>query len=327
MGSDILIRTENLVKVFLAKNYGIINRILREKPLFVRAVDDVSIEIPTGKTTALVGESGSGKTTLGRLLVTLEQPTSGRIYFHDIDITKARGRDLRNIRAKLQMVFQDPYSSLNPMMRIKDIICEPLKNRGVKGKELDEAVAKIMDEVGLDYSSLATRRPSELSGGQRQRVAIARALITNPEFVVLDEPTSALDASTQAQVLNLLVDLQDRHNLTYLLITHNIAVAKYMSDLIMIMYMGKILEIGDTGLVLKEPLHPYTQALIESVPDIGKSELKPPTGEVGSLVNPPRGCRFYPRCPFRMDVCREKEPPIVEVKNGIKVACWLYIKK
>ena len=327
MDSDVLIRTENLVKVFLAKNYGIINKILREKPLFVRAVDDVSIEIPTGKTTALVGESGSGKTTLGRLLVTLEQPTSGRIYFHDIDITKARGRDLRNIRAKLQMVFQDPYSSLNPMMRIKDIIGEPLKNRGVRGKELDETVAKIMGEVGLDFSSLATRRPSELSGGQRQRVAIARALITNPEFVVLDEPTSALDASTQAQVLNLLVDLQNRHNLTYLLITHNIAVAKYMSDLIMIMYMGKILEIGDTGLVLKEPLHPYTQALIESVPDIGKSELKPPTGEVGSLVNPPRGCRFYPRCPFRMDICREKEPPIVEVKNGIKVACWLYVKK
>ncbi|GAB6944168.1 ABC transporter ATP-binding protein [Vulcanisaeta sp. JCM 14467] len=327
MGSDVLIRTENLVKVFLAKNYGIINRILREKPLFVRAVDDVSIEIPTGKTTALVGESGSGKTTLGRLLVTLEQPTSGRIYFHDIDITKARGRDLRNIRAKLQMVFQDPYSSLNPMMRIKDIIGEPLKNRGVRGKELDEAVAKIMGEVGLDYSSLATRRPSELSGGQRQRVAIARALITNPEFVVLDEPTSALDASTQAQVLNLLVDLQNRHNLTYLLITHNVAVAKYMSDLIMIMYMGKILEIGDTGSVLKEPLHPYTQALIESVPDIGKSELKPPTGEVGSLVNPPKGCRFYPRCPFRMDICREREPPIVEVKNGIKVACWLYVKK
>ena len=327
MVNDVIIKTENLVKVFLAKNYGIINRILREKPLFVRAVDDISIEIPTGKTTALVGESGSGKTTLGRLLVTLEQPTSGRIYFHDIDITRARGRDLRNIRAKLQMVFQDPYSSLNPMMRIRDIIGEPLRNRGIKGKELDETVAKIMNEVGLDYSSLAMRRPGELSGGQRQRVAIARALITNPEFVVLDEPTSALDVSTQAQVLNLLIDLQSRHNLTYLLITHNIAVAKYMSDLVMIMYMGKILEIGSTNLVLKEPLHPYTQALIESVPDIDKPELKPPTGEVGSLVNPPRGCRFYPRCPLRMDVCREKEPPIVEVKNGIKVACWLYVKK
>ncbi|ADN50764.1 ABC transporter ATP-binding protein [Vulcanisaeta distributa] len=327
MGSDVIIRTEHLVKVFLAKNYGIINRILREKPLFVRAVDDISIEIPSGKTTALVGESGSGKTTLGRLLVTLEQPTSGKIYFRNIDITMTRGRELRDIRAKLQMVFQDPYSSLNPMMRVRDIIGEPLRNRGVKGKELDDAVAKIMNEVGLDYSSLATRRPSELSGGQRQRVAIARALITNPDFVVLDEPTSALDASTQAQVLNLLIDLQARHNLTYLLITHNIAVAKYMSDLMMIMYMGKIMEIGDTGVILKEPLHPYTQALIESVPDISKPELKPPTGEVGSLVNPPRGCRFYPRCPFRMEVCREKEPPLIEVKNGIKVACWLYVKK
>ncbi len=284
MGSDVIIRTEHLVKVFLAKNYGIINKILGEKPLFVRAVDDVSIEIINGKTTALVGESGSGKTTLGRLLVTLERPTSGRIYFHNIDITNIKGKDLRNIRAKLQMVFQDPYSSLNPMMRIKDIIGEPLRNRGVRDRELNEAVAKIMSEVGLDYSSLATRRPSELSGGQRQRVAIARALITNPEFIVLDEPTSALDASTQAQVLNLLIDLQSRHNLTYLLITHNIAVAKYMSDLVMIMYMGKIVEIGNTSIILKEPLHPYTQALIESVPDINKPELKPPSGESVALL-------------------------------------------
>ncbi len=184
-----------------------------------------------------------------------------------------------------------------------------------------------MSEVGLDYASLAMRRPSELSGGQRQRVAIARALITNPEFVVLDEPTSALDASTQAQVLNLLIDLQARHNLTYLLITHNIAVARYMSDYMMIMYMGKILEAGETTVILKEPQHPYTQALIESIPDINKAELKPPTGEVGSLVNPPKGCRFYPRCPFRMDICREREPPIIEVQKGIRVACWLYIKK
>ncbi|MGC9153104.1 MAG: ABC transporter ATP-binding protein [Vulcanisaeta sp.] len=327
MASDVIIRTEELTKIFLAKNYGIINRLLRERPLYVRAVDGVSIEIVRGKTTALVGESGSGKTTLGRLLVTLEQPTSGKIYFGDIDITKLRGKELRDIRAKLQMVFQDPYSSLNPTMRVRDIIGEPLKNRGVKGKDLDERIAKIMSEVGLDYASLAMRRPSELSGGQRQRVAIARALITNPEFVVLDEPTSALDASTQAQVLNLLIDLQARHNLTYLLITHNIAVARYMSDYMMIMYMGKILEAGETTVILKEPQHPYTQALIESIPDINKAELKPPTGEVGSLVNPPKGCRFYPRCPFRMDICREKEPPIIEVQKGIRVACWLYIKK
>ncbi|ADY02385.1 oligopeptide/dipeptide ABC transporter, ATPase subunit [Vulcanisaeta moutnovskia 768-28] len=327
MVNDVIIRTEHLTKVFLAKNYGIINKILMEKPLFVRAVDDVNIEIMKGKTTALVGESGSGKTTLGRLLVTLEYPTSGKIYFHDIDITNVRGRNLQNVRARLQMVFQDPYSSLNPVMRIKDIVGEPLRNRGVKGKELDETVAKIMHEVGLDYSSLATRRPSELSGGQRQRVAIARALITNPEFVVLDEPTSALDASTQAQVLNLLLDLQQRHNLTYLLITHNIAVARYMSDISMIMYMGKIMEIGETGIILKEPLHPYTQALIESVPDIAKPDLKPPTGEVGSLVNPPKGCRFYPRCPFRMDICKEKEPPMIKTEKGIRVSCWLYVKK
>jgi len=326
MVNDVLIRTENLTKIFLAKNYGIINRILREKPLYVRAVDGVTIEITRGKTTAVVGESGSGKTTLGRLLVTLEQPTFGHIYFGDIDITRLRGKDLHNIRLKLQMVFQDPYSSLNPVMRIKDIIGEPLRNRGIRGKALEEAVAKIMGEVGLDFSSLAERRPGELSGGQRQRVAIARALITNPEFIVLDEPTSALDASTQAQVLNLLIELQVRHELTYLLITHNIAVARYMSDYTMIMYMGKIFEVGETNTILKEPQHPYTQALIESVPDIGKTELKPPSGEVGSLVNPPKGCRFYPRCPFRMDICREKEPPLIEIKDGIKVACWLYAK-
>jgi peptide/nickel transport system ATP-binding protein len=325
MANDVLIRTENLTKVFLAKNYGIINRILGEKPLYIRAVDDVTIEIIKGKTTAIVGESGSGKTTLGRLLVTLEKPTSGRIYFRNVDITKLKGKDLYSIRTKLQMVFQDPYSSLNPVMRVRDIIGEPLKNRGVKGKALEETVARIMEEVGLD-SSLADRRPTELSGGQRQRVAIARAIITNPEFVVLDEPTSALDASTQAQVLNLLIELQVRHELTYLLITHNIAVARYMSDYTMIMYMGKIFEVGETNTILKEPQHPYTQALIESVPDIGKTELKPPSGEVGSLVNPPKGCRFYPRCPFRMDICREKEPPLIEIKDGIKVACWLYAK-
>ena len=323
---EVLIRTKELSKWFLAKKYGILERIFREKPIYVRAVDNVNISIERTLTTALVGESGSGKTTLGRLLTTLETPTSGKIFFNNIDVTSLKGRELKRFRSRVQMVFQDPYSSLDPRMKVKDIIAEPLMARGIRGRELSERVFKIMEEVGLE-SSLAERRPSDLSGGQRQRVAVARAVISNPEFIVLDEPTSALDVSTQSQVLNLLAELQKRHKLTYLLITHNISVARYLSDKIMVMYMGKIVETGETSSILKEPNHPYTQALIESIPDIGKRDLKPPTGEVGSLINPPPGCRFHPRCPYAMDICKVKEPPMVEVKPGIYVACWLYVKR
>ncbi|ABW02152.1 ABC transporter ATP-binding protein [Caldivirga maquilingensis] len=323
---EALIRTKELSKWFLAKKYGLLERIFREKPIYVRAVDNVNITVERALTTALVGESGSGKTTLGRLLTTLETPTSGRIFFNNVDVTSLKGHELKRFRTRVQMVFQDPYSSLDPRMRVRDIIAEPLVARGIKGSELSERVFKIMEEVGLEQS-LAERRPSDLSGGQRQRVAVARAVISNPEFIVLDEPTSALDVSTQSQVLNLLAELQERHKLTYLLITHNISVARYLSDKIMVMYMGKVVESGDTLNVLKEPQHPYTQALIESIPDIGKRDLKPPSGEVGSLINPPPGCRFHPRCPFAMDICRREEPPMIEVKNGIYVACWLYAKR
>ncbi|MGC8570713.1 ABC transporter ATP-binding protein [Caldivirga sp.] len=323
---EVLIKTEGLTKWFLAKKYGLLEKIFREKPVYVRAVDKVDIIVERTLTTALVGESGSGKTTLGRLLTTLETPTAGKIFFDSIDVTSLKGGDLKKFRSRVQMVFQDPYSSLDPRMKIRDIIAEPLLARGVKGRELRERVLKIMEEVGLEQS-LAERRPSDLSGGQRQRVAVARAVISNPEFIVLDEPTSALDVSTQSQVLNLLAELQERHKLTYLLITHNISVARYLSDRIMVMYMGKIVESGETSSVLKEPQHPYTQALIESIPDVGKKDLKPPTGEVGSLINPPSGCRFHPRCPFAMDICRREEPPMIEVKKGIYVACWLYAKR
>ena len=323
---ETLIRTRELSKWFLAKRYGLLERIFREKPVYVRAVDNVNITVERTLTTALVGESGSGKTTLGRLLTTLETPTSGKIYFNDVDVTSLKGSELKRFRTRVQMVFQDPYSSLDPRMRVRDIIAEPLLARGVKGRELSERVFKIMEEVGLEQS-LAERRPSDLSGGQRQRVAVARAVISNPEFIVLDEPTSALDVSTQSQVLNLLAELQERYKLTYLLITHNISVARYLSDRIMVMYMGKVIESGDTLNVLKEPQHPYTQALIESIPDVGKRDLKPPSGEVGSLINPPSGCRFHPRCPFAMDICRREEPPMIEVKKGIYVACWLYAKR
>ncbi|MFP3239026.1 MAG: ABC transporter ATP-binding protein [Caldivirga sp.] len=323
---DVLIRTEGLTKWFLAKKYGLLERLFRERPVYVRAVDNVNITIERSLTTALVGESGSGKTTLGRLLTTLEKPTAGKIIFDGIDVTSLKGSALRRFRSRVQMVFQDPYSSLDPRMKVRDIIAEPLVARGVNRAKVNEMVYEIMDEVGLEHS-LAERRPSDLSGGQRQRVAVARAIISNPDFIVLDEPTSALDVSTQSQVLNLLAELQVRHKLTYLLITHNIAVARYLSDKIMVMYMGKIVESGETGQVLKEPHHPYTRALIESVPDVGKRDLKPPTGEVGSLINPPSGCRFHPRCPFAMDICRREEPPMIEVKKGIHVACWLYVKR
>jgi len=273
---DVLIRTEGLTKWFLAKKYGLLERLFRERPVYVRAVDNVNITIDRSLTTALVGESGSGKTTLGRLLTTLEKPTAGKIIFDGINVTSLKGGALRRFRSRVQMVFQDPYSSLDPRMKVRDIIAEPLVARGVNRAKVNEMVYEIMDEVGLEHS-LAERRPSDLSGGQRQRVAVARAIISNPDFIVLDEPTSALDVSTQSQVLNLLAELQVRHKLTYLLITHNIAVARYLSDKIMVMYMGKIVESGETGQVLKEPNHPYTRALIESVPDVGKRDLKPPT--------------------------------------------------
>jgi peptide/nickel transport system ATP-binding protein len=273
-----------------------------------------------GEVLALVGESGSGKTTLGRMLATLETSTKGDLYFMDEKVSR---KDYRRIRRQVQMVFQNPTDSIDPRMSIKGIVTEPLHRSDVGEASKDEQFATALSLVGLDAKTFAQRRVRDLSGGQRQRVAVARAIISNPTFIALDEPTSALDASVQAQVLNLLARIHDELKLTYLFITHNIAVARYISDRIAVMYAGKVVEQGPTEEVIANPKHPYTQALLKSVPTLKTHELVPPSGEVPSLVGLPTGCRFHPRCPYVMDVCKEKEPAMRRTGN-VEVACWLY---
>lgn len=315
------VRAVDLTKYFPAEKVGLLERISGKKQQFIKAVDHVDVELVRGATTALVGESGSGKTTLGRMLVTLEMPTSGSIYYGK---TKLGKDTLKDIRKKVQIVFQNPYESLDPRMSIREIVEEPLV-RVPQGERL-QRVRAALEAVGLKYEDVYYRKARDLSGGQRQRVAIARAMAANPEFIVLDEPTSALDASIQSQVLNLLVDLRKRYGYTYLFITHNMMVAKYISDFVYIMYAGKVVESGTTEQVFGNPLHPYAQLLMKSVPRIEPGvKLEPMSGEAPSLLNPPSGCRFYPRCPFAMDKCKQVEPPLVNVQ-GHKVACHLYDK-
>jgi peptide/nickel transport system ATP-binding protein len=318
---DELYIAKNIKKYFFAENYGLIEKIFRIKPTVVKALDDVSLTIYKNETLGIVGESGSGKTTLGRILATLDPPTSGELYFEGEKITK---NNINNIRKKVQIVFQNPASSLDPRLKVFDVISEPIMH--VSSQEKSKMVKEVLDEVGLDFDYVYNKYPRELSGGQQQRVAIARAIVGNPEFIVLDEPTSALDVSIQAQILNLLVRLQRERNLTYLFITHNINVAKYISDRISVMYAGKIVEIGSNEDIVSSPKHPYTQSLISSVPSLNRKELSPPKGEVPSLINPPSGCRFNPRCPFVMEICKVKEPPMIEL-NGRSVACWLADQK
>jgi len=285
----------------------------------VKAVDDVNIKIQEGEVLALVGESGCGKTTLARLIATLETPTAGDILYSGKKLTK---KNLNEIRKEIQMVFQNPFESLDPRATVKAIVTEPLQKLGWRKSQKNEGVEKVLNLVGLEYN-FAERRPGDLSGGQRQRVAVARAIISTPKIVMLDEPTSALDASVQSQVLNLLLDLRNEFKLTYLFITHNIAVARFISDRMLIMYAGEIVESGPTKQVMSAPKHPYTQALLKSVPSLDTKEVAPPTGEVPSLVNLPPGCRYNPRCPFAMDICRKEDPKPRKVEDE-DVACWLY---
>ncbi len=312
---------KNIKKYFITENYGIIEKIFRIKPIMVRALDNVTLSVYKNETLGIVGESGSGKTTLGRILATLDPPTSGDLYFEGEKIIRS---NINKVRKKVQIVFQNPASSLDPRLKVFDVVSEPIMHMNFQEK--GKIVKEVLDEVGLDFEYVYNKYPRELSGGQQQRVAIARAIVGNPEFIVLDEPTSALDVSIQAQILNLLVRLQRERNLTYLFITHNINVAKYISDRIAVMYAGKIVEIGNNEDIISSPTHPYTQSLIASVPSLNRKELSPPKGEVPSLINPPPGCRFNPRCPFVMEICKDKEPPMIEL-NGRSVACWLADQK
>lgn len=293
---------------------------------WVRAVDGVNLAISKGETLAVVGESGCGKTTLGRVILRLLEPTGGRVLFGSKDITNLSQREMRRIRRRMQMVFQDPYWSLDPTMLVKDIVAEPLRTHlKMSKRELEARVRDLLSLVGLGSDAIR-RYPHEFSGGQKQRIGIARALATNPEFVVLDEPTSFLDVSVQAHIVNLIKDLQEKLGLTYLFISHNFGVVQHVSDEIAVMYVGKIVERGSVERIFEEPLHPYTQALMASIPvadpDVRRREVVL-EGTVPSPENPPPGCRFSTRCPFAYEKCRRQEPQLVELSRGHWAACFL----
>lgn len=320
-----LLRVENLKKYFPVKR-GILETLKRAPQKYVRAVDGISFEVRKGETLALIGESGCGKTTTGRVILRLIEPTDGKIIFEDVDITKLSQDELRSVRRKMQMVFQDPYASLSPRMKIGDAIAHPLLIHGLAEKEEAKEIAlKMLRRVGLTpEDEFYERYPHHLSGGQRQRVVIARAMILKPAFVVADEAVSMIDVSMRASILELLESFREEYHLSMLFITHDIAVAKLIADRIAVMYLGKIVEVGPTNEVLKNPAHPYTLALIQAVPSIVKREKRRKiqiTGEVPNAVNPPSGCRFHPRCPFATEECRIKEPELVEIGKDHFVAC------
>lgn len=320
--SEVLLEVKNLKKYFPIQS-GILNKVRNN----VKAVDDVSFKIYKGETLGLVGESGCGKSTTGRMIVNLLEPTSGEIIYNGEDITKVNGKRKKDLRKEIQIIFQDPYASLDPRMTVGEIIAEPLKvNNLAKGAELEKRVKELLECVGLS-SYQRNRYPHEFSGGQRQRVGIARALALNPKLIVCDEAVSALDVSIQAQVLNLLDDLQKEFNLTYLFIAHGLNVVKHVSDRVAVMYLGKIVEIGDDNSIYKNPKHPYTQALLSAIPvpdPTKKRERIILQGDVPSPINPPKGCYFSTRCKKCMEICKNQQPPIKDLGDGHMVACHLY---
>src|SRR5947207_2525006 len=292
----------------------------------LRAVDGVSFEVRSGETLGLVGESGCGKSTLVRVIAQLQPATAGHVFFRDTDLVRLHGEKLRRMRQQMQMIFQDPYASLNPRMTGGDIIGEPLQNFGIaRGKERERRINEVMRTCGLNPNFIR-RYPHEFSGGQRQRIGIARALVLNPTFMVADEPVSALDVSIQAQIVNLMEDLQTQFNLTYLFIAHELAVVRHISDRIAVMYLGKIVEIGPSDAIRDRPLHPYTKVLESSVPvpDPDLEAARKPillNGEIPSPVNPPPACRFHTRCPIAQKICSEVEPPLEMKESGRFAAC------
>lgn len=326
--SDAVVVAENLVKWFPVR-MGFLSSVFSRQQMFVRAVDDVSFDIKKGEVFGLAGESGSGKTTTGRLILKLVELTSGKIRFMGQDISSLPESKIKPLRRRMQIVFQDPYESLNPRMTISDILSEPLRVQGVGNEaEIEARVRKILEDIQLvPPEEFLHRFPHELSGGQRQRVATGRAFILSPEFVVADEPVSMLDVSIRAEILNLMLSLVEKSDASFLYITHDLALARHMCDRMGIMYLGKIMEKGVTEQIVYEPLHPYTQALISAVPvpdpTMKRSDIVI-KGEIPSPINPPSGCRFHTRCPIaNSKECREKEPPLVDHGDGHFAACHL----
>jgi peptide/nickel transport system ATP-binding protein len=320
LSSDDFITVKDMVKFFPIRG-GILGRVKAQ----VKAVNGVSFSIRKGETFGLVGESGSGKTTIGRCILRLIDPTSGSVVMDGVDIAKLKPKKLKPYRRRMQIVFQDPYASLDPRQTVKGALMEAMRSSGaVMEKEARVSAAKeLIQRVGLNEDHL-NRFPHEFSGGQRQRIAVARALATNPEFIVLDEPTSFLDVSVQAQILNLLKQLQKEFNLTYLFISHNLAVVEHMSDRIGVMYLGKLMEIGRKQTVYDYPKHPYTLALMDAIPIPDPEAPKPEAllkGDVPSAINPPKGCVFNTRCPYAKPVCFDEEPPLRKVGDDQWAAC------
>jgi oligopeptide transport system ATP-binding protein len=319
--SEVLLHVQDL-----KMHFPIYKGLLRRQVGAVHAVDGISFDVHRGETLGLVGESGCGKSTTGRAILQLYIPTSGEVDFEGVDLIKLKGEELRHTRRKMQMIFQDPYASLNPRMSIGEIVGEPLIVHNIaSGKEVDDRVAHLLELVKLN-PSFSTRYPHEFSGGQRQRIGIARALALQPSFIVCDEPISALDVSIQSQIVNLLQELQEQFNLTYLFIAHDLSMVRHISDRVAVMYLGVMVELADSNALYTNPLHPYSQALLSAVPipdpvlEVKRQRVLL-EGDVPSPVNPPSGCRFRTRCPIAESICAEKRPEFRELKPGHFVAC------